>query len=271
MDAECSDLAEGAVCLPASGQRLSVECAASPVAASCELPCASDSACEELGTSYACDQGFCRALALDCEVGQFEATDLVLLGDNFLADSGEIRTSLEELAREAGLLDGDERYRDYSSALVTPFGGDADLTVQYAAALGEGAVRVAVLDLGGPDALLPCPAPPAADCPSLAAAQAGAEDLLATLHDDGVTDAVVFFYPNPEDEALRANFDVLRPLIRSACDGAPLACHFLDLRPVFDGNEAEYLEPGGVLPTQAGAEATARAIWSVMQRSCVAQ
>ena len=43
---------------------------------------------------------------------------------------------------------------------ITPFGGATDLTTQYATARNEGAVRIVIMDVGGPDALLTCPEPP---------------------------------------------------------------------------------------------------------------
>jgi len=81
----------------------------------------------------------------------------------------------------------------------------------------------------------------------------------------------VFFYPTPEDPTLTAKFDLLRPMIGGVCAASAVPCTFLDLRPTFTGNEAEYLLPDGVLPTDAGAVATAAAIFSVMQEHCLAQ
>lgn len=64
---------------------------------------------------------------------------------------------------------------------------------------------------------------------------------------------------------------MLRPLIRAACDSAPLPCHWLDLRPAFADHDAEYIQADELNPTDAGSRASADAIWAVMQQYCVAQ
>jgi hypothetical protein len=195
----------------------------------------------------------------------------VVLGDAFLADSGEVTTALEALARETGALGEAEQYRDYSSSLITPFGGMADLTNQYAAASSEGSVRVVIMDAGGPNALLTCPEPPTEACPALQDAVGGAEALWQQMADDGVEAVVDFFYPDPEDAILLAKFDVLRPLIQAACEASPVSCHFLDLRPTFEDRSSEYLLSGGIVPSPEGSTATAAVLWSLMQRRCIAQ
>jgi hypothetical protein len=65
--------------------------------------------------------------------------------------------------------------------------------------------------------------------------------------------------------------DVLRPLIQASCAASPVTCHWLDLRPTFAGHYADYILPDGINPTQAGSEASAAAIWSLMQQRCIAQ
>lgn len=92
------------------------------------------------------------------------------------------------------------------------------------------------------------------------------------MADDGVEHLVYFFYPDPQiDDRLKAMADALRPLMAQACADAPLPCYWLDLRPTFAGNYAEYVVPGELTHTDAGAAASAEAIWGVMQQRCVAQ
>jgi hypothetical protein len=211
-------------------------------------------------------------MAADCETGRVSGNEVIVLGDSFLAESGQVTAELEGLARAAGALGADEQYRDYSSTLITPFGGMADLTTQYAAARAEGAVRIVIMNAGGPDVLLgSCPEPPTEACPALQNAVAGADQLWLQMAQDGVETVVDFFYPNTTDATLNAKLDVLRPLMQATCEASPVGCHWLDLRPTFEGHSDEYLLTGGILPTQAGSAATAAAIWSLMQRSCVAQ
>jgi hypothetical protein len=65
--------------------------------------------------------------------------------------------------------------------------------------------------------------------------------------------------------------DALRPLIQGACEASAVACHWLDLRADFADPYAAYVMPDGINPTAAGSQASARAIWAIMQRNCAAQ
>jgi hypothetical protein len=197
--------------------------------------------------------------------------DVVLLGDLFLAGSGNLPGALHALARSVGALAQDETYRDYSSEVITAFGGENDLVSQYTQARSGGPFRTVILDAGGPDALLSCDEPPTAQCPSLEGAVNGTRSLLERMAQDGTEHIILFFYPDPDDATLAAKFDVLRPLLLQECQASVTPCRFIDLRPTFVGHEAEYLLEGGVLPTEAGAAAAAAAIWSMMERHCVAQ
>jgi hypothetical protein len=268
--ASCASLAASAECL-AVGSRPADQACPDAVAAFCEVACSVDADCAPLGGAHRCDRGFCRRLAPECPTQQVSASEVVVLGDAFLAESGQVTAELEALARSAGALGAAENYRDYSSSLITPFGGVADLTDQYATALAEGPVRVVVMDVGGPDSLLTCPDPPTQTCPALQNAISGADALWQQMAADGVEAVIDFFYPDPGDATLQAKFDVLRPLMQATCDGSPAACYWLDLQPTFAGRAQEYLLPGGINPTAAGSAATAQAIWSVMQQNCIAQ
>jgi hypothetical protein len=268
--ASCVSLGSAVECVAVASRPADQSCPDAPVEAWCEAGCSLDTDCAPLGGAHRCDRGFCRQLAPECQSGQVAGNQLVLIGDSFLADSHQVTTELETLARSTGALQSEERYRDHSSTLVTPFGGAADLTTQYAAAASEGAMRIVVMDAGGPDALLTCPEPPTESCPALQNAVAGADQLLRQMATDGVEAVIYFFYPDPEDPSLRARFDVLRPLMEATCDASPVGCHFLDLRPTFEGH-GDFLLAGGIIPTAAGSTATAAAIWSLMQRRCIAQ
>lgn len=271
-DAACTELASTAECVQADTRPAEHACPDTKVEASCEVVCESDGDCRSLGPEHRCDRGYCRSLPTDCETGGVAASEVVILGDSFLAENGAITVELEALARAAGALGSAETYRDYSSVIITPFGGASDLTGQYAMATSGGAIRVVVMDVGGPDSLLgTCADPPTETCAALQAAVSGADALWRQMADDGVEAVVDFFYPVPDDAVLAARFDVLRPMMEAACDESPVGCHFLDLRPTFQDRSTEYLLSGGVLPTAAGSAATARALWSLMQSRCIAQ
>jgi hypothetical protein len=269
--ASCAELASTAECLAVGSRPAEQSCPGAMAEASCEVACSVDADCAPLGSAHRCDRGFCRRLAADCETGLVAGGEVVLLGDSFLAESQRITLELQALARAARALGTEEQYRDYSSSLITPFGGAADLTNQYAAARDDGAFRIVIMDAGGPDALLSCPEPPMEDCPSLANAVAGADELWRQMADDGVEAVVDFFYPDPESATLLAKFDVLRPMMQRTCEASAVGCHWLDLRRTFEGREEEYLLAGGINPTAAGSAAAAAAIWSLMQQRCIGQ
>jgi hypothetical protein len=87
---------------------------------------------------------------------------------------------------------------------------------------------------------------------------------------DGVRDVVYFYYADPfEQPAIAAELAALRPLVRSACENAPLTCHFLDLRPAFEGHESQYYAPDGLVFNDAGAGAAAQAVFELVQRRCI--
>jgi hypothetical protein len=124
---------------------------------------------------------------------------------------------------------------------------------------------------GGPDVLLSSCTAPVAECPALVAAADAAEQLLGQMATDGVSAVVYVFYPDPTDAAMRERMDALRLLIEPRCTGAPLPCHWVDLRATLADPSAGYLSSDGLIPTPAGSEATARAIWATMQGECIAQ
>ena len=82
--------------------------------------------------------------------------------------------------------------------------------------------------------------------------------------------ALYSFYGDPIDNpGMKDGFDLMRPLLENACGRSPLPCHFLDLRPIFDGHP-EYVDVDGFVFTPDGATAAARATFELMQARCVA-
>lgn len=266
--ADCSALSVAVECVAVDTEASGAVCDDAVMA--CDVACSDDADCAPLSTGHRCDRGQCRQLAEDCATTDVAGSDVLLLGDQFIADTHEITSELIALARETGALGSDDVYRDDSDALITPFGGPNDLALQYATAVADRAPRFVIMDVGGPNALLTCPEPLSADCPALVDAVSGAQALWQQMDADGVEAVVNFFYPDPADAALKAKFDVLRIPLREACEEGPLPCYFIDLRVPFAGHEA-YLESGGILPTAEGSAVTAALIFSVMQQHCVAQ
>jgi hypothetical protein len=222
---------------------------------------------------HRCLAGACRRAdpSARCPVNDVNANEVVVIGDTFFAASHSITASLEDLARQAGVLGANERYRDYSSVLGNTLALQGNgIETQYATANAESRVRVVLMTGGGADVLLGSCDVVSPTCPLLVAAAQAARSLLSRMAADGVAHVVYAYYPDPTNAALRQKVDELRPLLASACASSPVPCHWVDLRPTFDGNAA-YLGADGTTPTTEGALASAGAIWATMQAQCVAQ
>jgi hypothetical protein len=272
----CSALGSNAACVALAPRVEQGRCAPTAPIAMCDVGCLSPVDCLSLGEDYRCERGYCRAGALpppleprECAGDTLVGRDVVVLGDA-LIELSVFTAELEERARAAGVLRAGESFRDYATALMSVLaGGSLGLANQWDTARAEGAARVVIMDGGATDMLsLPCGANPSPECPAMAAAVAGAESLLARLAAGSVEDVVYFFYADPPDNAeLKAALDVLRPLIENACGRSGLACHFLDLRPIFAGHP-EYVN-ADVVFLEPGAVAAAQAVWNLMQDRCV--
>jgi len=265
-DDECES---GARCEATSTRPLSQSCAEKEVEATCEIECSRDDDCESLGGSHTCERGLCRKPAEACSDTAYASDDFVLLGDNFLANSGQVTVELEGLLRSRGVLSDEDRLRDYSSSVVSPFGGTQDLFSQYELARAEGAGRIAILDAGGPDALLDCDVDAADLCPNLENGRAGTERLLTTLAQDGFEHVVLFFYPRPDDAALADKFNLLEGEMKNVCAMSAVACHFLSLAPLFEQERDTWLTGMGLFPSEEGAVVTAGAVFNILQQTCV--
>lgn len=255
----------------------------------CEVSCVGDADCAVVSPSHSCQQGVCRAGSLAsggaggssdvadagagaCNRGAVPANQVLIVGDSFFATTHQITAYLEGLARDAGAVSVGERYRDRSNLLsnALALGGDG-IADQYTSGVSEAEVKVVIMNGGGADALLGSCDSGNASCPMVAAAATAAQALFAQMATDDVQHVVYAFYPDPGDANVKAKVDALRPPIQSACENAPLPCHWLDLRTVFAGHYAEYVQADQLNPTDAGARASAEAIWATMQQYCIAQ
>ncbi|HEY0463490.1 MAG TPA: SGNH/GDSL hydrolase family protein [Polyangiaceae bacterium] len=256
----------------------------------CEVSCVLDADCAVVSRAHRCEQGVCRAGSLAsgaggggaadptdggagaCERGSVPANQLLIIGDSFFATTHQITAYLEGLARDAGAVSVGERYRDRSSLLANALAlGGNGIADQYTSGVSEAEVKVVIMNGGGADALLGSCDNANASCAVVTAAAAGAQALFAQLSTDNVEQVVYAFYPDPGDANVKARIDALRPLVQSACEQAPLPCHWLDLRSVFAGHYAEYVQADQLNPTDAGARASAEAIWATMQQYCIGQ
>lgn len=288
-DDACSGLG-GAVC----AERSDSSCGSASQVRACEVECREDDDCSSLSAQHRCDDGACRAsqgasspppdaapsppppdpasdAATDaCAPSVTTADELIVIGDSFFAASREITRQLEALARSAGLLPEGSSLRDYSQLIDNSLAlAGPGIANQYAEALAQGAVRAVVMNGGGADAILGSCETPDANCPVVSAAVSAAEELLTRMQDDGVLDVVYAYYPNPLNDAQRVMVDALRAPLEAVCRSAPLRCHWIDLRPAFEGNYDEYVSGDGLNPTTAGATATASEIWNALVTNCV--
>ncbi len=264
---ECGDDVSVGVCTSVGSRPLLQACGVE-IEATCEVPCENEADCSEVGDLAICDRGLCRTPPNGCEHERYSSEDFILLGDNFLANSGRITELVEQHLVELGTFSAGDEFRDYSSEIVTPFGGGSDLTDQFEESKSEGPARVVIMDAAGPDALLDCDTSQGL-CPNLELAVAGTATLLSDMEGAGVEQVILFFYPRPDEAALEEKFNLLADALEVECAEAPMTCHFLRLAPLYEERRDELLTGMGLFPTEAGSEVAAGAIVSLMHEQCI--
>lgn len=240
-----------------------------------------------LSSGHHCIDGFCRLAGgastaeggsgattgspPPCEDSGTTGNEVVILGDSFFATTHEITGHLESLARSEGVLSEGERYRDSSNLLSNSLAfPEAGIRMQYENARTESAVKVVIMNGGGADLLLGSCEIQGEQCPLMTDAALALQTLLQLMNDEGVEQVVFVGYPDPLVNEVREKMDVLRPLLEQACADSAVPCEWLDLRPVFS-EEPSFIDTDGLNPTSAGAEATAEALFQLMQARCIAQ
>jgi lysophospholipase L1-like esterase len=210
-----------------------------------------------------------------CEKGTTKGNDVLLIGDSFIALSHDITKDLIALARDDGALAASDSYRDNSVSGTQLSGGPSpEIPQQYVNGEKTAPAKVVIMDGGGNDMLNnTCSDPPTESCEAIQKAVTAVKDVLVQMGKDGVETVVYFFYPeNQKNATQRAKVDVLRTQLQAVCySSVSPKCYGVDLRPVFDGHFTEYVLSDGIHPTAAGSQASAEAIWSVMQKNCIAQ
>jgi lysophospholipase L1-like esterase len=210
-----------------------------------------------------------------CEKGTTKGKDVLLIGDSFIALSHDITKDLIALARADGALAASDSYRDNSVSGTQLHGGiSPQIPQQYVNGEKDAPAKVVVMDGGGNDMLNnTCSDPPTESCQAIQDAVTAVKDLFTQMGKDGVETVVYFFYPeNQKNATQKAKVDVLRTQLQGVCySSVSPKCYGVDLRPVFDGHFTEYVLSDGIHPTAAGSQASSEAIWSVMQKNCIAQ
>lgn len=199
-----------------------------------------------------------------CEKGMTMGSEVLVIGESFIAATHEITHEIERQARANGSLGESESYRDNSVSGTTLAGGGQSIPNQYANGVQQGPVKYVLMDGGGNDCLQ-------ANNPD--GALSAAEGLFQAMQENGTEKVVYFFYPDPigsQFSSLKSCLDSLRPQMKAMCDGLTSPkCYWLDQREIWDGH-GEYTQDG-IHPTTAGSVASGQAIWDVMVENCVAQ
>ena len=87
----------------------------------------------------------------------------------------------------------------------------------------------------------------------------------------GVQEWVMFFYPHITFSASLMNpiDDYSEPLYQEKCESrTDIDCTFIDLRPAFEGKQAQYLQMDGIHPNDAGSKVIADLMWAAMEENC---
>ena len=196
-----------------------------------------------------------------CPHATVAADEVLWIGDSWIFVPGGQRTAVRDMARASGAIGPTD---DYAFGAVA--GASLSMIAgQYAAQEATATkVKVLLMDGGTWDTIESGGSPD-----EVTSVAATFNQFLSQVAADGtVTDIVYFLVPElPGIPGVAA----LRPLLRQACvPGAVPACHFIDLQPSWAGHP-EYTAASGILPTDAGAQVLADAIWTTMQQNCIAQ
>lgn len=220
------------------------------------------------------------------------SSQVALFGDSYI--NWISHTFPEDLNRVARA-----RFRDYAvGGYSMATGGIGSIPSELDTALAEDPdILAAVVDGGGNDILVSdvlqfpqswdCKnsedSPNIPDCQKIVRlAVEVAEKTLQRMADVGIRDVVYFFYPHVPEGTLIGGLhpnEILNyalPKAKATCDGTlemtggALACHFVDMVPVFEGHP-EFFAPTDIHPNPLGSAAMAKAVWAKMKSACMGQ
>lgn len=193
---------------------------------------------------------------------KIKGSEVLVIGDSFLALSREITKRLEQNAVNAGVLDSNDHFRDNSVSGTMLNGGiSPTIPVQYQNGAKAGTVKYVIMDGGGNDCL----------GGNVNNAVTAAKSLFQQMGKDGVVKVFYLFYPDPVGSiagSLKPKLDTLRPQIQDIVTKSTTPKgYWLDLRPTFEGKYSQYILSDGIHPTKDGSTAAADAIWAEMQKN----
>lgn len=192
---------------------------------------------------------------------QIKGSEVLVIGDSFIALSHDITKRLQENARKAGILAANDSFRDNSvSGTLLNGGTSPTIPQQYANGVTAGKVKYVIMDGGGNDCMMG----------SVDGASNAFKTLIKKMESDGLLKVFYMFYPDAQGGlagTLNPNLTKLRPLISdTVLNSKSPKGYFFDLRPTFSGKYSQYILSDGIHPTQAGSYAAADAIWAEMQK-----
>ncbi|CUH92859.1 dockerin type I domain-containing protein [Herbinix luporum] len=195
------------------------------------------------------------------QTNKIKGSEVVVIGDSFLAMSHDITKRLEEHAKREGILDANDSFRDLSVSGTMLSGGiSPDIPTQYRNALRSGTVKYVIMDGGGNDCI----------AGNVDRAAEAARNLINEMGRNGTIKVFYLFYPDPVGGLagmLKPNLDRLRPQIQNIVSSSTTPKgYFYDLRPTFEGKYSSYIMSDGIHPTREGSYAAADAIWEEMKR-----
>jgi hypothetical protein len=196
-----------------------------------------------------------------CPHALVKAGEVLWIGDSWITIPGTQRTRVRDLARAAGAIGPDE---DYVS-LAAPATTFAAIANQYnTREAGATKVKVLLMTGGGWDTIMA-----GGSNASVTSVVEAFKQHLAKVASDGTVQHVIYFL-YPELTTIPRVAD-LRLGLEPACAQSLVACHFLDLQPLWVGHPEYTSVPDGIQASEAGAKVMAEQIWAIMQRNCIAQ
>jgi lysophospholipase L1-like esterase len=206
-----------------------------------------------------------------CEKGTVKASEVLFIGESFIAQTGAIPRLTTQLARDAKTIGASESYR--STAVSGTQLTTGDIPGQFDSGKAKGPVKVVLMDGGGNDLLFGtdrCMGSYDAKCKEVVDV---VHKLFMTMNAAGVKDVVYFFYPDPMGIGanIKPAMDILRPEMQKECEGSTdVRCIWVDQRTSWAGKYDTFTSDG-IHPTEAGAMASAKQIWDSMVAHCIAQ
>ncbi|WP_024833298.1 dockerin type I domain-containing protein [Ruminiclostridium josui] len=188
-------------------------------------------------------------------------SEVLIIGDSFLALSHDITKRLEQNAKNDGVLASNDQFRDLSVSGTMLSGGiSPNIPQQFQNGVNAGKVKYVIMDGGGNDCI----------AGNVNNAAAAARTLFEQMGKSGVVKVFYMFYPDAQGGLagmLNPNLNALRPQIQSiVTNSTSPKGYFFDLRPTFEGKYSSYILSDGIHPTLAGSNAAADAIWAEMKK-----